>query len=191
MKWSKFLQKWSLKMRMSLFMIFAIVYHVKADYYSWRGGISGNHWSDAANWTVSGGASTDYPGQNRMSDIVVIISTNGHNDPVLNVSVAINSLTINQSASLYNDGLHNLTTSGDVVIGPNSGNSSASLKLCAGTSGTDLIVGGSISGYGNLYMYGTGQTVQIANDMTVAGFIPNHAGHFGSTVDFNGTVSEE
>ncbi len=158
--------------------------------YVWVGGAAGhvNDWNQSGNWTPSSG----YPGSGGSTTDAAVINS-ATNEPTLNISVTIDSLLINASATLSYTAGNVLTITGNAVIGPSTtgGGTSATLDFSSGTgNGVDLSIGGTIRGFGNLNLYGTGQIVQIGGDMLISGFKANDGANLGSTVSLNGSSAQ-
>jgi len=156
--------------------------------YVWVGGASGqvNDWNVNANWSPG----TGYPGSSGSTTDAAFIPS-ATNNPNLNTTVTIDSILIQNNGTLTFTPGNALTINDNAVIGPNSAATSALLDFSSGTNGTDLIIGGTLSGFGALVLYGTGQTIEIGGNMTIAIFSSNDGTHFfGSTVLFNGGLAQ-
>jgi hypothetical protein len=142
---------------------------IQATSFVWVGG-SGpapSSWSNTDNWQPSGVPS--------VSDDVTIPAS--ANNPELDATAKINSLTLTGTETyLTLDGTHSLTVVTTLTIG----SSSAHVR----TGSSILIVGGTVSGTGELDLSGNG-TLKIAGDLSISSLTAGSGGT--SLVSFNGT----
>ncbi len=128
----------------------AMVHQAKAGTTTWTGA-QDTLWSNANNWSTSGGSTPPASGD----DVVITIQTF---EPTFNVSggATINSLTVNSSSTLKLDGTNALTVSGNTSVG------SGGLLMTRRSTFTTV----TISGSGELSVFGA--TTHIKGDLAIS-----------------------
>jgi hypothetical protein len=125
----------------------------------WTGGTS-TSWNTAANWTTVGSGTHVVPGS---GDDVEITSTT--NQPKLDVTTTINSLTLDDNTTFTGQNGYTLTISGNLSL--TSSTNSTNFTLGGGT----VVVGGNLSATG-----GGSMEVDISNDNDVLEVAGNLSG---------------
>jgi hypothetical protein len=137
--------------------------------FDWNGSVSGGSWIDKNNWTVGGAAATEYPGQNRNTDIVQfgVTGSTYTNQPVLATGITVASITF--GSIQYNAGfvLTGTTLTGTILT----------------VNGATLAVTGDIT---QNYNSSTSST-SIFNDIRGTGAVTCANIQFGSTASVTTT----